>query len=88
MVFRRIADECILVPVRRSVGDVESIYTLNQVAARTWELIDGRRRVREIRELIIEEFDVGATEAEEDLLTLLQQLNEIGAITDLSTDGG
>lgn len=80
MVFRRIADECILVPVRSSVGDVESIYTLNPVGARIWELIDGRQRVRDIRDTIVAEFEVGETEAEGDLVTLLEQLHEIGAI--------
>ncbi len=34
MVFRQIGDEVILVPIRRNVADLESIYTLNPVAAR------------------------------------------------------
>ena len=53
MVFRRIADEVILVPVRSSVDDVESLYTLNEVSAHVWELLDGARRVDEIRDLIL-----------------------------------
>ena len=87
MVFRRIADECVLVPIRSNVADVESIYTLNEVGAQIWELIDGKRRVKEIRDLIIAEFEVGLGEAEEDLLILLQQLNEIGAIQEVPKDG-
>lgn len=88
MVFRRIADECVLVPIRKNVADVESIYTLNEVGAQIWELIDGKRRVKEIRDLIVAEFEVGLGEAEEDLLILLQQLNEIGAIHEVPKDGG
>ncbi len=87
MVFRRIAGECVLVPVRRNVADVESIYTLNEVGAQIWEFIDGKRRVKEIRDLIVAEFEVGLGEAEEDLLILLQQFNEIGAIHEVPTDG-
>ena len=87
MVFRKIADECILVPIRKNVGDVESIFTLNPVGAQIWELIDGQRRVEEIRDLIVREFDVSREEAEEDLLVLLQQLGDIGAIYEVGIDG-
>ena len=37
IVSRKIAGEVILVPIRKNVGDLESIYTLNEVAARIWE---------------------------------------------------
>lgn len=86
IVARQIVDEVILVPVRRVLDDVESIYTLNEVGARIWELIDGKRRVEEIRDLILAEFEVSQGEAEEDLLTLLQQFTEIGAISEVPTN--
>lgn len=87
IVARKIADEIILVPILRKVGDVESIYNLNQVGARIWELIDGKRQVEEIRDLIVAEFEVSQEEAEKDLLTLLEQFNEIGAINEVPVDG-
>ena len=43
IVDRNIAGEVILVPIRNNVGDLESIYTLNETAARIWELLDGVR---------------------------------------------
>lgn len=82
IVSRTIVDEVILVPIRRRGEDVESLYTLNEVGARIWESIDGTRQVREIRDLIVAEFDVGGAQAEADLLTLLEQLSQIGAITE------
>ena len=88
MVFRRIADEVILVPVRSSVDDVESLYTLNEVSAHVWELLDGARRVDEIRDLIVAEFDVSREQAQEDLLQLIEQFEEIGAITEAPTTDG
>ena len=36
VVFREIGEECILVPIRQGVGDLDSIYTLNRTAARIW----------------------------------------------------
>ena len=80
IVSRKIADEFILVPIRQNVGDLESIYTLNETAARIWELIDGKMKVREIKERMIEEFEVTPEEAEKDLIEHLQQLEEIEAI--------
>lgn len=82
MVFRKIADEVILVPIRQNVGDLESIYTLNEVAARIWELIDGKRNMGEIKDKIVEEFEVTPEEAEKDLVEHLQQLEGIKAITE------
>ena len=82
---RKIVDEVILVPIRRRGEDVESLYTLNEVGARIWESLDGTRQVRAIRDLIVAEFDVTGAQAEADLLALLDQLSQIGAITERGT---
>ena len=80
IVSRKIADEFILVPIRQKVGDLGSIYTLNEVAARIWELIDGKIKVREIKDKMVEEFEVTPEEAEKDLREYIQQLLKIKAI--------
>jgi hypothetical protein len=80
IVSRKIGDEFIMVPLRRKAGDVESVYSLNEVAARIWELVDGDRSVEGIKDTLVAEFEVTAEEAENDLVELLMQLTEIGAI--------
>ncbi len=80
IVSRKIADEFILVPIRQNVGDLESISTLNEVAARIWELIDGKMKVREIKDKIVEEFEVTPQQAEKDLAEYIKQLEKIEAI--------
>ena len=82
IVSRKIADEFILVPIRQNVGDLESIYTLNETAARIWELIDGKIKVEKIKEKLIEEFEVTPEETEKDLMEHLQQLEGIGAVVE------
>ena len=82
IVERKIGDEFILVPIRQRAGEVESIYTLNEVAARVWELIDGRRRAAAIRDTIVAEFEVGPEEAEADVLAFLGQLQQVGAVNE------
>lgn len=83
MVFRKIADEYILVPIRQDTADLESIYNLNEVSARIWELIDGKSKAKEIKDKITGEFEVTCEEAEKDLLELLEQLEKIKAIQEL-----
>lgn len=82
IVSRKITNQVILVPIRHNIGDLESIYTLNEVAARIWELINGIRNMGEIRDMIVEEFEVALEEAEKDLAEHLQQLEEIKAVTE------
>src|SRR3989441_10325308 len=82
-VSRRIADEVILVPISHKVGEIDCLYALNEVGARIWELIDGDRSLQELRDAIVEEFEVSQTEAQEDLTVLLEQLKWIGAIQEV-----
>ena len=80
IVSREIAGEVILVPIRNNVGDLESIYTLNETAARIWALLDGERSVAQVRDQVVAEFEVGPEEAEQDLLELLAQLVSCDAV--------
>lgn len=80
MVFRKIADECVLVPIRQDVADLSKIYLLNEVGERIWELLDGQRLVRDIRDLIAAEFEVSVSEAGTDVMGFFHQLLEIQGI--------
>lgn len=80
LVSRDIAGESIIVPIRGHVGDLEGVYTLNEVAARIWQLIDGRTSVREILDTVTREYDVGIEEAVKDLLDFFQDLEAAGLI--------
>ena len=77
---RKIVDEVILVPLRDSVAEMENLYSLNEVAARVYELVDGRRAVRDICSVIVEEFDVSPEQAEADVSQFVEQLESIHAI--------
>ena len=79
-VYRRIADECLLVPTRRQVVDLNYIYMLNPLADRIWELIDGQKTVLEIHTQLLAEYEVCTEELEQDLSEFLGQLAEIGGI--------
>jgi len=82
-VARQIAGEFILVPIRQSAGEVESIYTLNEVGTRIWELLDGQRSLLQIRDLLVDEFEVSPEEAETDLLEFMQGLESVAAVQEV-----
>jgi hypothetical protein len=79
-VTRQIAGETIIVPIRGQVGDLESIYLLNGVGTRIWELIDGRRGVAEIGGEISKEYEVSQEEASGDMAYFLTSLEKAGLI--------
>ncbi|MBW2646537.1 MAG: PqqD family protein [Deltaproteobacteria bacterium] len=82
IVSRKIADEVILVPIRQDVGDLESIYTLNEVAARIWELVDGKTTVNEIKDIVVNEYEVPPIEVEKDIVGCLGELESVKAVTE------
>jgi len=77
---RKIVDEVILVPLRDKVAEMESLYSLNEVGARVYELIDGKRAVRDIVAAIVEEFEVDSRQAESDVTQFVEQLLSINGI--------
>jgi hypothetical protein len=80
IVYREIAGEAILVPIRRNVADMESIYTLDSVGADIWKLIDGERTVTDILDALLGEYDVEPGVLSRDLDEFLEQLESTGAI--------
>jgi len=82
-VFRKIGDEMILVPIKDNVGDMGYIYNFNELAAFIWENLDGKDRLLDMKNSIVEEFEVSAQQAEEDLREFVDDLKEIGAISEM-----
>ncbi len=80
IVARQIAGEMILVPIRQNVGDLESIYMLNETARFAWQLFDGSHTLSEIRDQVTQEFNVEAATAGHDLLELIDDLQRVGAV--------
>ena len=83
-VFRQIDDETILVPIKNNVGDMGSIYNLNEVGAYVWEQLDGEKTLVEIKNMMTGNFQVSPEIAECDLLEFLSQLEEIEAVHPVS----
>jgi hypothetical protein len=55
-------------------------YGLDAVGARIWSLIQEPRTVNEIRDILLQEYEVESERCERDLLVLLQRLADEGII--------
>lgn len=74
VVFRKIEDEYILVPMAASSEEVESIFNLNVTGASIWEKIDGERRIKDIVDEIQSEYDEEAVQLEKDVVAFINDL--------------
>lgn len=80
IISRKIAGELFLVPVRGKLADMQQIFTLNPVAEQIWQELGAGKSLKEIRSIIIEEFDVKEEEADSDLQEFVAQLIKAGLI--------
>ena len=64
-----VGDETVILNLKDGV-----YYGLNPVAAAIWRSVQEERRIREIRDILTEEFEVEAETCTEDVFALLTQL--------------
>src|SRR5436853_7872088 len=74
VVCRGVGCEFLLVPIRNRVGDLESIFVLNPMAARIWSLLERQLSADEIAGTICNEFEVDRETATADVNELLESL--------------
>ena len=79
-IYRKIEHETLLVPIKDNVGDLNCIYNLNEVGAFVWDNMDGEKTLGHIIDMITEQFDVSAQDAQADLGEFISDLEEIGAV--------
>lgn len=81
LVTRDIAGEKIIVPIKGHVGDLEGLFTLNEVGAMIWQLIDGQTTARQLMKAVRDEYEVEAAVAEKDVADFLRSLEDAGLIS-------
>jgi len=80
VVFRKIADEFILIPIRQKIVDLKSVFTMNETSAFIWEQIDGTQSVAHIKAKVAETFEVEPQQAEVDVSEIVSQLEALSLI--------
>jgi len=82
-VTREIAGETLIVPVTGRAMDLESIYVLNPVASRIWELLRSPTTADRIAGVVAGEFAVTPEHAAGDVAEFLELLSARGLIQEL-----
>jgi hypothetical protein len=80
VVTRRIGGETILVPICGGVGDLEGIYTLDEVGSAIWETVAGGADGPQIVARLTREYEVTAEAAERDVREFLSALEAAGLV--------
>ena len=80
VVSRVIAGETLIVPVRKGVGDLASIYSLNEVGSCIWEAVAQSRRKEEIISIVRREFEADREQIAKDVDTFLAEMHASGLI--------
>jgi hypothetical protein len=73
---RLIAGEAVILSL-----DTKILRGLNAVGSRVWDLIDGRRTVDDIVDLVVAEFDVTRPQAAADVGAFVRELVDKGLVT-------
>lgn len=76
VISKTMGDEVVLAIIRGNVGDLENVYTLSGVGARIWKLIDSKRNLEDIKNIIVKEFIAESREVQNDLISLFRQLEK------------
>ena len=77
VVARPCGAETLLVPVCGGVGDLDSVYTLNEVGTVIWNAIAEPTRVEALVATVAGEFDVSADRARQDIDKFLEELAQL-----------
>jgi hypothetical protein len=80
VVAREIAGEQVLVPIKKQAAETAAIYVLNETGALVWDQLDGQSTLAQIRDSLVEEYEVKPEVVSADLIELLTQLQEIGVV--------
>ena len=76
VVTRKTGNEYVLVPITNNIADMNSVYTLNETGAFIWEQIDGKRSIEEIIAALTAEYDIDIKNAEEDVLSFVENMSK------------
>lgn len=82
-VQRDVAGECILIPIRRTLTESNSIYVLNETGAALWYRIDGQRTAEDILTDFCNEYEVTTDQLAKDFSLLLDDLLSIKAVEEI-----
>lgn len=80
VVSRVVADEAIVVPIRRGAADLDSIYTFNESGTKLWGVIEAGGSVAELTIFLQSEYGLSVERASGDAQSFLSDLAGEGLV--------
>jgi hypothetical protein len=62
------------------LAEQNKVKVLNELGTRIWEMVDGQQSIRQIAARLCQEYEVDLSQAEQDTLEFLAELNERGLL--------
>ncbi|MBW2104476.1 MAG: PqqD family protein [Deltaproteobacteria bacterium] len=81
IIIRRVKDEAYLVKTDSQKAPEEKLWVLNSMAIVVWQMIDGRRKSRDILHELTERYDAEPDQIKKDFIKLLIELQDQGILT-------
>ena len=82
-IFRKIAEETILVTIHQDVADLQYIYTLNDVGAFLWECLAENQTPQKLEGALLATYEATPEQVAEDVHHFLQNLSAFGAVKEV-----
>ncbi len=87
VVSRDIEGEIIIIPLTGGIGDAEDeLYSLNDTGRAVWMLLDGRRTLGDVVDLLTQRFDAPRSVVEGDVVGLATEMTARGIVTAISSN--
>ncbi|MGA7841288.1 MAG: PqqD family protein [Candidatus Acidiferrales bacterium] len=80
VVSRVVADEAIVVPIRRGAADLDSIYTFNESGTKLWSMIENGLDAAALASYLQAEYGLSQTEALVDAEAFVKDLTQEGLV--------
>lgn len=80
--LREVADTYVVVPVGEAASTFSGMITLNATGAWIWERLETEQTVATLTAALVENYEVEADRAREDVLAFVDRLIPTGAILD------
>ena len=80
IVSRVVADEAIVVPIRRGAADTDAIFTFNEAGTALWNMVEADSSCAEMRAYLQREYAISAEQAAQDTEDFIADLASAGLI--------
>jgi Coenzyme PQQ synthesis protein D (PqqD) len=81
VVAREIEGEMLIIPVVAGIGEEgDELYTLSETGQAIWQKLDGQRTLRDVADLLTDEFDAPNGEIENHVLGFVSALTRRGLV--------